>query len=208
MKKLSAFWRKNRNILIITLSILTVLLLVARKYVTLNNNVLITGLSINVTVENNAVEAMNSHFREQLSEGGKYEKVRLSQITLENFTDVNLEYKDNYFTLSTISSLNETGELDYLLMDQLALENLIRQELFLDLREFFTEAQLQELGNRVIYARSSEMEAAESYPVAVDISGLSYIRENTATADKVYFGIAVESPRIKQIRLVWDYLNQ
>lgn len=208
MKKLSAFWQKNRIVLIISISILTVLLLVARKYVTLNNDVLISGLSVNVAVDQAAVEEMNAHFREQLSQGGKYEKVRLSQVSMENFSDVNLQYKDNLYTLTTIASLNETGELDYLLMDQLALESLIKQETFLDLRQFFTEEQLQELGDRVIYVRSSEMEVWKSYPVAVDISGLSYIRENTATADKVYFGIAVESPRIEQIRLVWEYLNQ
>ena len=208
MKKLSAFWQKNRIVLIISISILTVLLLVARKYVTLNNDVLISGLSVNVAVDQAAVEEMNAHFRELLSQGEKYEKVLLSHTTLDSFSQANLRYKDNLHVLTTITSLTEAKQLDYLLMDQLALEILIKQETLLDLRQFFTEEQLQEMSDRMIYVRSSEMDVSESYPVAVDVTALPFILEKAQSPDKVYFGVAGKTPRIEAVRLVWAYLNQ
>lgn len=208
MKKLSAFWQKNRIVLIIFLSALTVSLLVIKKYITLNNDLLIAGLCVNVTMEKAATDALNAHCQELLSQGEKYEKVLLSHTTLDSFSQANLRYKDNLHVLTTITSLTEAKQLDYLLMDQLALEILIKQETLLDLRQFFTEEQLQEMSDRMIYVRSSEMDVSESYPVAVDVTTLPFILEKAQSPDKVYFGIAEKTPRIEAVRLVWAYLNQ
>lgn len=208
MKHLSALWRKNRILLIISLSVLTVLLLVGRKYVSLNSDRLISGITVNVTLESSAAEAMNNHFRQQLTHGDPWEKVRLSQVTLENFSEVNLAYQENYYTLASIQSLNATGEVDYILTDQTGLETLIKQQFFLDLRQFFTQEELTSMGQRVICARSSDMAADAGIPIAVDITDLPFIHGNSSTPDKVYFGIASNSTQHEALRLLWDYSHQ
>ena len=208
MKNLSAFWRKNRVLLIIFLSVLTLLLLVGRKYVSLNSDRLISGLSVNVTIEESATEAMNAYFKQQLTHGDPWEKVRLSQVTLKNFADVNLAYQENYYTLASIQSLNTNKEIDYILTDQLGLEALIKQQFFLDLRQFFTQEELNALDQRVICARSSEMAADAGIPIAIDITDLPFVQDNTATPDKLYFGIASNSTQFEALRLLWEYLNQ
>ena len=206
MNRFSAFWKKHRIPMIVLLSLLTVALLVARKYILLNKDVLAAGLCVNVTIEDPARESLENSCREHLTTGDRWEKVRLSQVTMADFGKTNLEYRTDYHTLSSILSLNENGEVDLLLTDQTALETLIRSEVFLDLRQFFPEETLEALGAKVIYVRSSEMDPGESYPVAVDISELPFVREYMTTPDRVYFSIAKNSPRQDALRLIWELI--
>lgn len=208
MNRFSVFWKKHRIPFIILLSLLTVALLVTRKYIKLNKTVLMAGVCINVSLEENAREALENRCREAFSTGDRWEKVRLSHITLADFGKANPEYREDYYTLSSILSLNENRALDMLLTDQIALEALIRSEVFLDLRQFFSGEMLDTLGTAVIYARSSEMDASESYPVAVDITELPFVREHMKTPDRVYFSIAKNCPRQDALRLIWELIHE
>ena len=207
MNRFSAFWKKHRIPMIVLLSLLTVALLVTRKYIRLNKDVLAAGLFVNVTIEDSARESLENSCREHLTTGGRWEKVRLSQVTMADFGKANLEYRTDYHTLSSILSLNENGEVDLLLTDQTALETLIRSEVFLDLRQFLPEETLEALGTKVIYVRSSEMAPGESYPVAVDISELPFVREYMTTPDRVYFSIGKNSPRQDALVLLWELIT-
>jgi hypothetical protein len=78
---------------------------------------------------------------------------------------------------------------------------------YLDLREFFTPEELEELGSRVIYARQEDEAEEDRWAVAVDISDLPFIKENMGDKTQFYFALSGSTQRKEICRDMWNYLH-
>lgn len=190
-------------------AILTVLFLALAVYlvcgyiISAATDTLLAGIAINVPLSEDGQVYLRDAYKDRISDD-RLDKVYLNLIEMENVaTDSN--YDDNYYTLMTISSLNSNKELDYLLVDQVGLENLLRKNVFGDLRILFTPEELEAIGKDLIYIQQGEN--AEPIPIAVKVTDIPFIAQNAGDIEhNVFFGIGKGTPRLEQCRDLWEYL--
>ena len=153
----------------------------------------VTGLGLNVEVTRAGTELLTA--------GGRV----FSGTEMVPFSDSD-SLNENYYQLQGIRALCDKGGLDYFLMDRTAMENLLDQELFLDLRSFFTEAELKELGEALIFVRKipeGTDEPEEAVPVAVRLSELPFQKEVSPVSGETFFAVADKSVRLESCRELW-----
>lgn len=102
----------------------------------------------------------------------------------------------------------EAKDIDYLFMDQVAMDFYGAQEVFLNLEDFFTEEELAQWEDKLIYVQfEDEQGNLEELrePLALDVSDLPFVKENIhAPGNKVYFAISGNMPRPEATRQVWN----
>lgn len=99
-------------------------------------------------------------------------------------------------------------EVDYMLLDEVALEFYMNKAFFMDLRQLLNEEELQQL--ELTYYQPVDIDekpVGESYPVAVDITGTAFAQGCAKDAKKVYFVAVANGPNKDDIRNFWEYLN-
>jgi hypothetical protein len=201
-------WTYYRWVIIVAVMAAMIISMIVSCIINLNTNTLIAGTCINVELNEDGNAALTEQFKAQYGTGVKYEEALLTQVYLDDF-ETTKNYQDNYYTLMSLLSLCSAQELDYIIADQVGMENMLKQEAYLDLSTFFTADELAALGDKVIMARSSEEEEDESKPVAVDITELPFVQEfaNLSENEKVYFAVIQNTTRLEQVHLIWEVLN-
>lgn len=99
-------------------------------------------------------------------------------------------------------------EVDYMLLDEVALEFYLNKAFFMDLRQLLNEEELKQL--ELTYYQPMDIDekpVGESYPVAVDITGTAFAQGCAKDAKKVYFVAVANGPNKDDIRNFWEYLN-
>ena len=99
-------------------------------------------------------------------------------------------------------------EVDYMLLDEVALEFYLNKAFFMDLRQLLNEEELKQL--ELTYYQPVDIDekpVGESYPVAVDITGTAFAQGCAKDAKKVYFVAVANGPNKDDIRNFWEYLN-
>lgn len=99
-------------------------------------------------------------------------------------------------------------EVDYMLLDEVALEFYMNKAFFMDLRQLLNEEELKQL--ELTYYQPVDIDekpVGESYPVAVDITGTAFAQGCAKDAKKVYFVAVANGPNKDDIRNFWEYLN-
>ena len=163
------------------------------------------GMMVNISIEQEGFNYLSEDFREHLGGEGN----QIVELDYSNFSSLAdpTSSEDNYYASMLLLARVESGDLDYILLDQFAMEYYITQGVYLDLRDFFTPEELEELGAKVIYARQEDEEEADSWAVAVDISDIPFVQEMIGTEKKTYFALSGSTTRPEICREMWDYLH-
>ena len=99
-------------------------------------------------------------------------------------------------------------EVDYMLLDEVALEFYLNKAFFMDLRQLLNMEELKQL--ELTYYQPVDIDekpVGGSYPVAVDITGTAFAQGCAKDAKKVYFVAVANGPNKDDIRNFWEYLN-
>ena len=169
-----------------------------------SKEVLVSGIMVNISIEQ---EGHNYLHTDYFADLGGEEGKQVVELDYANFSSLEdpTSTEDNYAASMLLIGKVTGGYLDYMILDQFAMEYYIPQDVYLDLREFFTEEELEELGSKVIYAREEGQE--ESYPVAIDITEVPFVAENIGTEEKTYFALSGSTPRPEMCRDVWNRIH-
>lgn len=166
------------------------------------------GLMVNLTMSTEGYNYLTQEYYERIG-GGRKQEVRLDSTKFEDLK-LTSDVEVNYNAALTLVARVSGGLLDYALMDQGALEFYISQDVFMDLRSFFTEEELAQLSDRLIQAKIEE--TGETWIAAVDITDLPFVQENVGTVNeengKVYFTLSGNPAHPEICRDIWEYINQ
>lgn len=169
-----------------------------------NREILVSGMMVNISIDQEGYDYLSDDYFEDL--GGKTGK-QLVELEYSNFSNLEdlTKYQENYAATTVLIGLVSAKRLDYVILDQAGMEFYIGQNVYMDLTEFFTEEEIAELGQRVIYERAEDEQ--EAYPVAVDITDLDFVRDNITTDGKIYFALSGSTQRMKMCRDVWNRIH-
>lgn len=201
---MQVFWQKYRSGVLMGIALGTLIYLAVTVAGNLSAQAAFAGVTVNVRLSEKGSAWLCSELGNRLTSEGYRGKTLLTDAELEAFETVE-DLDTNYYALQALLLLYETQELDVMLLDQVAMENFLRQEVFLDLRQLFPEDKLAALGEAVVYARSGE--ETEARPLVLDVSELPFIRDNAETDGKIYFAVMNNTPHLQECRLLWDVMT-
>ncbi len=169
--------------------------------------VLVCGMTVNVAMDNHGIDYLTQDYLAQL--GGEEGK-QSAELYYSNFSSLEdpTSSEDNYSAMTVLVARVSGGMLDYMILDKFAMEFYIIQDVYMDLREFFTPEELEALGDRVITARQED--ETEAWAVAVDITDLPFVKDTITLkrpGDRVYFALSGNTQRPEMCRDVWEYIN-
>lgn len=170
-----------------------------------SREMLVSGMMVNLSMEQQAVNYLTEDYLADL--GGTKGK-QVVELTSTEFGDPldPSHGEDSYFISQVLISRVSGKMLDYMLLDRFAMEYYILTDVYMDLRNFFTPQELEELNSKklVIYAQE---EGSERYPIAVKINHLPFVQDNLTEETEVFFAISGSTPRPDMCRNVWNRLQ-
>lgn len=166
-------------------------------------DVLISGVMVNIDITQEGRNYLEKDYFEDLGGDPNTQQVNMYSADFSALEDAVYE-EDQYSASQVLVGLVTGAKLDYMLLDQFAMEFYIRQDVYFDLRDFFTEEELADLdaAKRVIYAM--EEGTTDRVPIAVDISNAEFVKENISAEEKTFFAISGNSPDLKMCRDVYE----
>lgn len=207
-EKVDHLWTYYKSTLLITVILIIAVSIIVSCLINVNTKTVVSGITVNVYLDEDGMQYLGDDYYEKVGSGSGLEKVYITEMSLYDLSDAE-HYQDTYYSLMSLAALISEEELDYMIIDRVALTNFIRyQSILQDLRVLFTQEELDALGTRVIHQRLEE--DGEDVPIAIDITGLPFIQENSeVTVDEdnpVYITFALNSPREDLCRDIYDYI--
>ncbi len=187
------------------MALMAVVLLVT---ITVNRakNTLVSGMMINISIDPIGMNYMKEEYQNDIAPGDKWNVVELDYTNFGDMED--LEFGEQSYYASQILLARVSGQmLDYILLDKFGFEYYASQEVYLDLREVFTEAELSALDaeGKVIYVM--EEGTTERVPVSIIITDTQYVKDNMHMEGDVYFALSGSTTRPEMCRDVWERIQ-
>ena len=200
-RKYSNIWHRHRGAIWTAIILLALFPIFMRITIHKNTTLLAAGVTVNVSLSKDAEQYLKTIYHEELT---TWEKVSVNSMAILNAENP-ASIHGNYNTVRGIIALSKSGELDYILMDEYALESLIGHDPFMDLRQIFPVEMLSALGRDVIYIRNKA--ETSSKPVAINITNLPFIQDGTEHSSAVYISFTADTPRKEVCCDIWEYIN-
>ncbi len=205
-EKREHIWEYYKEWLIVVFMIAIGLGVVFSAIAQQNKEVLVSGMMVNISIDQRGMNYLTTEYAQYLGATSKNQVAEMDYTSFGNLLDP--QQGDLYYNLSLVLPARVSGKLlDYMILDKSSMEFYIIQDVYMDLRDFFTEAELAQLDaeNRVIYAQQEG--DFDRRPIAVAITELPFIQEYVAPEDDIYFALSGSSPRPEMCRNVWNYLH-
>ena len=212
-EKVDHLWTYYKEYLAMVLVLILCVCAVIAAYQNASKNIVCTSVYANVTMTPAGMYHMKDGFAKEL---GIDQKNDVVEVTCVNFTSLAdpTSNQNNYDTAQLLSALVSGGRMDYALLDKMAMEFYIYQDVFLDLNEFFTPEQMAELKEKDMIIYYQEMYednqgnllpdlTEEPYPIAVKIQNTPFCQKEMF-GKEVYFTIGGNQPKLDKVAMVWD----
>ena len=204
-QRLEHLWEYYKWVLGVLLIVACLVSIVVTSIKNANMETLVEGITINCKIDDPGCIYLTDGYMAKRGGVPGEQQVGLALRSLENpATSEDPEF--NYSVYQSITAMIAASALDYLMMDQTAMELIMHPEVMLDLRELFTEEELKAMDDRVIKLVNEE--TGEIVPMALDISDSEFYREYMSQQKgKVYLAFAVTTPRPDACRDIWEYIS-
>lgn len=171
----------------------------------INNQVksLYTGMYANLDISDTGIQYLQEDYYAHLG-GGDWEKVELLSTRFNDLFSSVEDYDYNYNAAMSAVMQVSSKALDYLLMDQVAMEFYMGQDIFMDLSEFFTEEELQLLKDDLVYLQTND---GQTIPVALHIEDMDFCVDCIKQEDNIFLAFIGNTTRKDTCRDFWEYLN-
>lgn len=200
-ERLEHLWNYYKEYLWIALFVMIFAGIIISGLVRKNTETLASGMLVNIAIEQQGFNYLSTDYLADLGgEEGK-QKVELDYTNFSSMQDPT-SYEDNYNKASVLLARVSGRMLDYIILDEFAVRFYAGEEVYLDLREIFSEEELAQLD--VFYAQE---EGSEAVPVAIRITELPFVKDNITADGHIYFALSGSTPRPEVCRDVWNRLH-
>ena len=203
-QKVDHLWTYYKEYLLIAALIVVLVVMTVTSFLNSTKEVLLRGMMVNITITQEGYNYLTEDYFEKI--GGE-EGTQLVEMDYANFADLAdpTNSEDNYSASLKLMARVSGGLLDYALVDQMAFEFYLTQGVYGKLSTLFTQQELEEMGERVIYAMQEEDD--ERWPVAIDITQTDFIQDAVGEDQKVYFVLSGNQPNLEACRGIWNHIH-
>jgi len=203
-QKLEHLWEYYKWVLAVLLGVIFVICVIVSSIISLNTELRLSGALINVDVSPDGyVQLQDGYFQRIGGQEGK-ELVNLRNMQFEDpYTTVDQTYALD--VQESVVALISSKELDYLMFDELALPFFLDPESILDLRELFSQEELDGMGSAVIKLQIPE--TGELIPMAINIGDTVFFEQYMETDKAIYLAFAINTPRKEACIDFWQFIK-
>lgn len=169
-------------------------------------NTMVSGMLVNIGMDQKGYNYLTEDYLEDLGGEPPWDLAELNYSNFGSLLDPE-NAEANYNASMQLIARVSGGMLDYMILDKYSMEYYITVEVYMDLREFFSEEELAALDaeNRIIYA--IEEGQTDRMPVAVDITELPFTREYITNEGSIYFALSGNTKRPEMRRDAWERIT-
>ncbi len=169
-------------------------------------DVQVTGMMVNLTIEQEGYNYLSSDYAKKIGADSVWEEVRLEYTVFETMTAESAA-EENYYAAMTVVAEVSAKKLDYIILDKPGMEFYITQDVYMDLREFFTEEEIEQFAreDRLVYAQEEDSE--DKWVAAVDITETAFVQDNVTSQGPIYFALAGNTEKIETCRDIWNHIH-
>lgn len=219
-EKVDHLWSYYKEFLLIAVVLGLLVAAGISGYINANKDYLFNGMMVNISMSQEGYRYLTDDMLERLGTGDPNETIMMDYT---NFTDLAdpTSTEDNYNASLLFIARVSGGILDCALLDQMAFEFYLTQEAYGDWSTFFTQAELDAMGDKVIYAMQAEDEVAKTedaveddgeeyvrWAAAIDVSDLPFFKEHAPKNEEIYLVLSGNQPDLEAVRAFWDHIHQ
>ena len=203
-QKVDHLWTYYKEYLLIVFLVVLVISVTVSSTINKSKEILFRGMMVNISMSQQGYNYLTQDYLEALGGDEAHQKVQMDYTNFTSLADPT-STEDNYSRSIVLLARVSGGLLDCALIDQLALEFYMNQEVFGDLSTLFSQQELDEMGDRVIYA----MQEGETvrWPVAIDVTDLEFFQDTAPENEKIYLILSGNQPNLEACRNFWNYLH-
>ena len=203
-QKLDHLWTYYKEYLLIVFMVVLVVCVTVSGLVNNSKEVLFKGMMVNINMSQQGYNYLTQDYLQALGGDEDHQKVQMDYTNFTSLADPT-STEDNYTRSLLLIARVSGGMLDCALVDQLAFEFYLTQEVYGDLSTLFTQQELEAMGDRVIYAMQAE--ETVRWPVAIDVTELEIFRDTAPDNEKIYLILSGNQPNLEACRDFWNYLH-
>lgn len=200
-KKLEHLWEYYKWVLVVLVVVAAILYIAIVGYSNARVEGLLYGEIVNLNFDMEGVEYLSTDFLKHLDgvEGDQKVSVYMSNLIVGDDST----YENYYVPLMRTSSEITSGTLDYLVADSAALTCYFHEEILMDLRELFTEEELAQIGDNLVYVLYEE--TGEKIPMAINVTDSAFVTNRITHDTTVYLGFVAGTERMETCKIFYDY---
>lgn len=203
-EKLEHLWTYYKWVLGVLAGMVFVIAVIVVSITSLGQELLLSGAIINVDVDPDGYVMLQDGFFEHIGGREDDEIVELRNLQFQNpFTTTDQTYAMDIH--ESVVSLVAADGLDYIMLDELAMEFFLDPGLLMDLRQLFTQQQLEDMGSAVIWLQMED--TYELIPIAIDIADTVFYQEHMETDKRICLAFTVTTPRQDACMAFWYYIK-
>ena len=181
-----------------------------------NKETLVLGILANAPMSAEGKLYLEADYAEKV--GAKEgQQVLLHTTNFESLEDP-MSAEDNYNAAQLLIARVSAGQMEYAIVDELAMSFYVTQAVFMDLRDLFTEAELAdfEAQDMLVYATEGDVDENGDlipgtgdidgrYPVALKLEKTAFGTE-ALSGKTAYFAVAGNNPDKEQVLGIWQHI--
>lgn len=203
-QKVDHLWTYYKEWLLIAFLLLVGVCAVVTGIKNTSKDVVMSGMLVNISISQQGMDYLKVDYLDSIGGDPEKQKVELDYTNFESLADPT-NSEDNYSKSMLLIARVTGGTLDYAILDKLGLEFYLTQDVFRDLREFFTPEELEALEPHLIYAQVEG--EPDRWPMAVDITHLPFVKDTMGKEEVVYFTLSGNVRDEDACRSIWEYIN-
>ena len=200
-EKVDHIWSYYKEYMFVAAMVLMIVIAFCSSCINANRETLFSGLMANLSISQQGYDYLSTGYEKKL-EANSNQQVELAYVYFQDLNTAT-EVEASYNSAIKAVAMTSAGTLDYMLVDDTALEFYINQELFMDLRLFFTPEELEQWKSMVIYAQPEG--APEMYPVAINLESLDF-KQEAMGEETAYLAFTAPDEEVAACRDFWEYL--
>ncbi len=161
------------------------------------------GILLNVPVTEQGKEALSDGVLTYFEADGKKQVVDLQELSYVEASN-SISADNNQATLINLTVTVAAKSVDYVLCDEYALNTVVLQRGYADLRTVLTQQQISQLEAYFVWTKATE--ETESYPAALDISYIPFAQSCAPKTEKLYLLFPGNSDNMEKNSDFLDYL--
>ena len=201
-KKLEHLWEYYKWVLVLLTVVGFIITIVCIGYSNARVEGLLYGEIVNLSFDTQGLNYLSEDFLEHL--GGVKGDQKVSVMMTNLVVGQDSTYNNYYAPLMRTSSEISNHKLDFVLVDSPALATYFDNEFMLDLRQLFTDEELAQMGDRVVYVLYEE--TGEEIPMAINITDSAFVQDRMNHNMAAYLGFIGNTDRKETCRILYDYI--
>ena len=204
-QRIDHIWTYYKEFLIITTATLILVIGVGSNMLAPKKELLMGGMYVNTYLSGEGENYLVDSYFDYLEGDPKKQEI---QQYFRSFGDFSTSTWD-FESFQSVMAMLYAEKVDYLLMSESSVAPFINYEALIDLREVFTEEELNQFGNRIRYGQVTDAEGnptGEPVPLALEITDIPFIQDCRTYEQKIFLGFAASAPNQDSLRDFWEYL--